>query len=68
MKRKEITELKQKNLKELRALLEEMTSKLIKLQMEGKTGKSKNVRAVSRTRDDLARIMTVIRGKKPEEV
>lgn len=68
MKRKAIGELKQKTLAELKKLLIETEQEPVRLKMEIKTGKNKNTRAVARKRDDLARILTVIREKGLEAV
>lgn len=67
MRRKDITELRQKGLAELRKVFREGQAKLITLRMEIKTEKIKNKRALSRTKDDLARMMTIIKEKEIEE-
>lgn len=67
MKKKEIRELREKTLAELGKMLKEKQSGLVKLRMEIATQKIKNIRVLARTRDDLARIMTVINQKELEE-
>lgn len=67
MKRKEVRELKDKNLMELGKLLDETRNKLIKLRMEKRNEKMKNVRAIARTRDDIAKILTAIKEKENRE-
>lgn len=64
MKRKEIKELKQKTLLELKVLLAETQMALTKLRMELATAKNKNVRGLAGKRDDIARIKTTIEEKK----
>ena len=66
MKRKDIKELKQKTLAELKKLANETEQEQVRLKMETKTGKNKNTRAVARKRDDLARILTAIVEKELE--
>lgn len=66
MKRKEINQLHKQTLSELRKLLKEIREKLLKLKMDFLGGKVKDVRTIAKTRDDLARITTVIREKELE--
>jgi len=68
MKRKEVKELKDKNLMELGKLLDETRNKLVKLRMEKRNEKMKNIRALARTRDDIAKILTTIKEKENREV
>lgn len=68
MKKKEIRELSQKTLEDLRLLLVETRKNLLKCLMETRGGKLKNSRLVSRLRDDLARIETFIGQKRLQEV
>ncbi|MDO8551589.1 MAG: 50S ribosomal protein L29 [bacterium] len=63
MKKKEIKELKTKSQLELTKMLGEYRSKLTKLRLEVGTEKIKNIRLVARTRDDIARLMTIIKEK-----
>lgn len=66
MKRKEINQLHKQTLPELGKLLKEIREKLLKLKMDFFGGKVKDVRIIAKTRDDLARITTVIREKELE--
>lgn len=66
MKRKDLKELKQKTLAELKKLAVETEQEQVRLKMEIKTGKNKNTRAMARKRDDLARILTIIVEKESE--
>ena len=68
MKKKEKTELGQKNLGELEKMLMEAKDNLVKSRMEIHTQKIKNVRVVARIRDNIARIMTIINQIKLKEV
>lgn len=68
MKRKEAKELKDKNLMELGKLLDEMRNKLVKLRMEKRNEKMKNIRALARIKDDIAKILTTIKEKENREV
>jgi large subunit ribosomal protein L29 len=63
MKRKDIQELSSKEVKELRTLLKEKQESLFTAQLDHKTGKLTNKRSLSSTRDDIARIKTVLRQK-----
>lgn len=68
MKSKDIKELQQKTIPELEKLLKEKQSDLLKLKMDIKSKKTKNVRALAQARHDLARIMTFLRQKQEEEI
>ncbi|MDP3954774.1 MAG: 50S ribosomal protein L29 [bacterium] len=68
MKKKEKTELGQKNLAELKKMLMETKDTLVKQRMETHTQKIKNVRTVARTRDNIARIATKINQINLKEV
>lgn len=68
MKKKEKTELGQKNLAELGKMMIDAKDSLVKLRMEIHTQKIKNVRLVARTRDNIARMATKINQIKPKEV
>lgn len=67
MKHKEIRELHQKGRLELGKMLTEAQEKVQKMRMESRTQKVKNVRQIGRLKDDIARIMTVVRQKELEE-
>lgn len=64
MKRKDLKELHSKTREELKKLLEEVRISLVRLRMDLKTAKTKNVRAVSRKKDEIAQILTIIGEKK----
>lgn len=64
MKRKDLKELHTKTQEELKKLLEEARISLVRLRMDLKTAKTKNVRAVSRKKDEIAQILTIIEEKK----
>lgn len=68
MKGKDIKELQQKIIPELKKLLKEKQSDLLKLKMDIESKKTKNVRAFAQARHDLARIMTFLRQKQEEEI
>lgn len=63
MKRKEINDLKGKSLEELKKLVEETRTFIVKSKMEIKTAKLKNVKIIKNKRADLARMLTFIRQK-----
>lgn len=63
MKRKDIQELRSKTKGELAKLLTEGRVSLVKLRMELKTAKVKNVRLSARKQDDIARILTIMEEK-----
>lgn len=64
MKRKEIKELVLKEITELVSMVKDIQKEIIRLKMEVTMGKTKNVHVVSRKRDDIARIKTIIAQKK----
>ena len=63
MKRQELKELHQKNQAELKKLLKEAQTKLAKLRIDRKAGNVKDVYAVVKARDKIAKIATIIREK-----
>jgi ribosomal protein L29 len=63
MKRKDLNELHQKEIKELEDLIKKTQSELIKLKMETSLRKNKNVRLPANQSDLLARMETVLREK-----
>lgn len=67
MKRKDLNEIKLKELPELNKILAETQKSFLKLKMEFRGGKIKDVRILRKTRDDLARIMTIIKEKTQKE-
>lgn len=60
MKTREIKELEDKTLPELRQLLAELKGKLAKAALEIKLKKTKNVRAAKFLRSDIARVLTIL--------
>lgn len=67
MKRKQLTEARQKTAVELEAQVEETRGKIVKLKMEEGAGKIKNKHLLARTRDDLAVFLTMAKEKRLEE-
>ncbi len=63
MKKKEIQLWRTKSEQELKAQIFQVENELVKLRLELKTGKLKNTRAVSRKRQELAIICTLLREK-----
>ena len=63
MKRQELKELRQKNQAELKRLLREAQNKLAKMRIERKAGNIKDVYAVAKTQDEIAKIATIIHEK-----
>lgn len=61
MKRKDITELKNKTQEELDKMATDLSVQITKLQMELRTRKSKNTNVVKNLKKDLARILTIKR-------
>ncbi len=63
MKRKEKKEYHQKSPEELKQQTKKITEELVKLRMEGKVGKLKNVRLLKQKKNHLAIIKTILREK-----
>lgn len=63
MKRKEIKALHEKTKEELEKILEEARLSLVKLRTDLASGKTKNVSALARKRDEIAQILTIIKEK-----
>lgn len=63
MKSKDIKELHQKSVEELTKLLSETKTKLFSHKMEKEQGKLTDLRMMSKTRDDIAVILTILRSK-----
>lgn len=63
MKRKDLKEYHTKDRKELEGLLKESRKQLVVLKMEKATGKGKNVHALSQKKDEIARILTILKEK-----
>jgi ribosomal protein L29 len=66
MKTQEKKELQTKTIPQLIKLVEEKRMSLLSLQMEKAQGKLQDVRKISRLRDDIARILTIINQKEKE--
>ena len=67
MKKKEVKELHLKTLAELKNLQVELVKKLSGLKSEVKAGKVKDYRIVSKVRDDVARLASIMQEKKEEK-
>lgn len=63
MKRKDIPQLRTKTIRELKELIRKAQEELLKLKINARAGKLKNVRLLSQKRHDLARLETVIKEK-----
>jgi large subunit ribosomal protein L29 len=63
MKKKEMNELKEKDLKALKDLAKKVDQEIFKLKMDKRTAKLKNVSSLGQKRRDLAKIKTIIREK-----
>lgn len=68
MKKREIKELRSKNLKELTQSLKNLKSELAKIIIERNARRLKNTALVRGKKKDVARILTVIREKELEKV
>lgn len=66
MKTKDKKDLFTKNIKELRSMLSEARDALFNLKMEKSQNKLKNTRSIFMKRKEIARILTVLRGKEFE--
>ncbi len=66
MKTKEKKELQQKTIQDLQKLLVEARSRLFSHKMEKAAGKLGDVRLLSKTRDDIAKLLTVYKMKQKE--
>ncbi len=63
MRKKDLAELRAKSKEELKKTLKEAEVSLLKLRIDLGAGKTKNVRAISRKKDEIARIKTMMREK-----
>ncbi len=63
MKKKELKELHQKSQQDLQSLMKKTQEELVKLKMDRKAGRLKNVRLPENKRHDLARIKTILKEK-----
>lgn len=64
MKKKQIKEIRTKNIKELAVIKAKTESELVQLQSDLGSGKLKDVQRVKRKKRELAQIKTIIREKK----
>jgi ribosomal protein L29 len=67
MKKKELKELSQKTLAELRGLLSKAQVELAKLKLESRAGKIKNQHLIGQKNRQLAQIKTIITEKELNE-
>jgi ribosomal protein L29 len=63
MKKKDLKDLHQKSQQDLQGLMKKAQEELVKLKMDRKAGRLKNIRLPEGKRHDLARIKTVLREK-----
>jgi len=63
MKRKDVEKLHQLSVQELREKLIQTRKELIDLRMSEGREKTKDVKIIGKKRDDLARIMTILKEK-----
>ena len=64
MKKKELQDLFSKSVKELQKLLTNWTKEMLEMRLKLKAGKLKDVHAVKKKRQDIAKIRTIIAFKK----
>lgn len=64
MKKKDLTELKGKEIKDLLKTLKEKKGELAKVEIDIKAGKEKNLKKGNNLRRDIARILTIVKEKK----
>lgn len=63
MKKKELAQLKQKSIAELRSFIADKQKEKTARLMETKIGKVKNVHIVSAIKKDIAKVMTILTTK-----
>lgn len=63
MKRKDITELHQLDVKELEQKLVALQTEIAKAKLEKRVGRLENVSSIKMMADDIARLKTIIREK-----
>lgn len=61
MDRNAIKQLKDKSTKELEEMVQKLRREVLTIALEKRLGKNKDQRAISKKRDDLARILTILR-------
>lgn len=63
MKKKDLLELRAKEIKELQSLLAKKKQELAKMMLELRAGKIKNVHVGKNLRKDMAQILTIMKEK-----
>lgn len=63
MKKKDLTDLRNKKINELEKLLAKKRHQLVNVQAKIKAGQEKNLKKAKNTRRDIAQILTIIREK-----
>jgi len=66
MKKKDLNELKTKNIKDLIKKLNELRKELVQTKIESKMDKIKNIHSVSQKKRDIAQVTTIINLKSQE--
>lgn len=59
-----VAELRKRNIKELQKSAQELTKKLSDLRFKFSSGKLKNVKEISNSKKEIARILTIIKETK----
>ena len=67
MKKKELEELRTKTIEELKKLIRKTQEELVRLKIEKKAGKLKDVHQPRKKSDDLARLKTILKEKELNE-
>lgn len=67
MKKRELQELRAKTVKELDELIKKVEEESVKLRVDKKAGKLKNVHQVVKKKHDLARLKTILKEKELNE-
>lgn len=63
MKKKDLEELKTKNLQDIKKVIADLGKERAKLILELEMGKIKNVHSVNQKKKDIAQAMTILRSK-----
>ncbi|OGE08142.1 50S ribosomal protein L29 [Candidatus Curtissbacteria bacterium RIFCSPLOWO2_02_FULL_40_13b] len=63
MKKKDLMELKNKNIEEIQKKIDQLVSEIVVNKLELKMGKLKNVHLISKKKKDLARLETILKLK-----
>lgn len=64
MDRNAIKQLKNKSTKELEEMAKKLRREVATIELEKRMGKHKDLRVISKKRDDVARILTVLKAQK----